>query len=115
MTNNVIIQFLIELIHRWRSKSPTFFKVIQYIGIAVTLFSGVPELLEMLKVTLPEWATVLQSKVAGVAGFIAFILAALPVEENPPVVEEATPAEAKKTVSLPFTEHVDAHASKTTE
>ena len=107
MSNNVIIQFLVELIQRWRSKSPTFFKVIQWIAIGVTLFSGLPELLDQLNVTLPEWATILQSKVAGIVGFVSFLLAALPVEENPPVVEEATPAEAKKTVSLPFTEHVD--------
>lgn len=106
--NNVIFKFIVEFVQRLRAKSPTFFKVIQYVSIAVTLFAGLPEFLEFVGVTnLPEWATILQSKVGGYVGFVSLILASLPVEENPPVIEEATPAEAQKVVSLPFTDSVD--------
>ncbi len=115
LTNNIIVKFIIELIVRWRSKSPKFFRILQYIAMGVALFSGVPELLEMLNVTLPDWATVLQSKIAGIVSVVAFLLAALPVESNPPVIEPAVDAEPKEVASLPFTEATSTDSTKTTE
>lgn len=99
MKNNVIYQFIIELVVRLKSKSPKFFKIIQHVALAVTLFTGLPEFLESVGVTnLPEWATFLQSKIAGIIGVVAFILAGLPIDQTPT---------DKPDVVLPFTDKVN--------
>ena len=106
--NNPILSFLTELVVRFRSKSPLFFKIIQWVSVAVTLVTGVPEFLEYLGVTnLPEWATVLQSKVASIAALVAVFLSGLPVD-TPPIEkgnkEDGVLSKSVEKVALPFTD-----------
>jgi hypothetical protein len=38
-------EFIFELVRRWGAKQPWFFKVVQWIGLAVALVLGLPEYL----------------------------------------------------------------------
>lgn len=109
--NNPILSFLTELVVRLRTKSPLFFKILQWVSIGVTLVTGVPEFLEYLGVkNLPEWATLLQSKSAGIAALVGIFLAGLPVVNPEPVEvvkESGAVVETQKIVKLPFTDQVD--------
>jgi hypothetical protein len=82
-----LIDFIVEVIKRFGSKSPKFFVILQYISFAVTLVTGLPELIEWLNsfglnLHLPEALVVLQSKVTAIAGIIAWIISKLTVDET---------------------------------
>lgn len=104
--NNPVLSFLTELVVRFRAKSPLFFKIIQWVSIAVTLVTGLPVFLTYLGVeNLPEWFTALQSKAAGIAAIVATFLAGLPVDTPP--IEEGNKEVGGKTaekIALPFTD-----------
>lgn len=101
MGNNVILNFLQELVNRLGKKNPTFFKVFSWIGAAASLVSGLPDFVTWLGVkNLPAWFTLFENKAIGIAGFVMFIMANLTVNKgNIPEVQQ----QAK----LPFTAKKD--------
>jgi hypothetical protein len=103
--NNPILSFLTELVVRLRSKSPLFFKILQWISIAVTLITGLPEFLTWAGVqNLPDWFTLLQSKVASIAALVGLFLAGLPVDQ--PLPTDQPVSNVKEKIDLPFTDQV---------
>lgn len=104
MQNSQLWLYLVELIKRWGSKSPKFFKVINVISLVTTILTGLPGLLQQFNVTLPDWASVLQNKVVAIASLVAFIISKLPVESTPvAVTEQGDILKQTDQKALPFT------------
>ena len=59
---NVVTDFLTEAVKRFFSKNPKFFKVINVILALTIAVTGLPTFLAQFGIVLPEWATVLSSK-----------------------------------------------------
>lgn len=76
---NVMIAFLKELIARLQRKSPRFFVILQYIGIAAFLLTGLPELLQFLGIVLPDALAAIASKTVMYASAVFTILTRLAV------------------------------------
>jgi len=97
--SNSVIKFLAELVARLFSKTPVFFKVIQVISVIVTVVTGLPGLLESVNITLPPALSVLQSKIAAIAGLVSLFISSLPV-----TTAVSTSGAARTTSeALPFT------------
>ena len=73
-------QFLVELLQRFATKNPSFFKVIQTISAAVAIVAFIPDLAAYLEIGLPEWVTVLNDKAVKIGALTAVIMAQLPNE-----------------------------------
>lgn len=109
--NSQVWNYIIEFFKRLGAKTPTFFKVLNYLSIATVIVTGLPGVLEELGITLPAWAEVLQSKAAAIAAIISTILTKLPTET--PVVGTSaggTPLKATNPETLPFTVKSEANA-----
>lgn len=108
--------FLREFINRLGGKSPKFFVIIKWLGIACAVITGLPGFLVQVGIDLPPDVLVLQDKVvawaASIGAFIASLTVAnattitnetnaLPFTENNPVSKAASVAAVKKNPSGP--------------
>lgn len=113
MTNSQFLNFFIELIKRFRNKSPKFFNILSYVMLAAFVLTGLPGFLEdTFKIVLPEWADVLANKVLGWVTFALAIGFQLPADS--PVVTTSvsgTPLKATDETKLPFTAKSDQAAA----
>lgn len=91
-TNTVLVDFLIELVKRWKLESPRFFKVFQMIGLIATLITGVPELLAFLHISLPESIAFFANKTIAIAGAAVLLISKLTVK-NPEHLHENNSAD----------------------
>lgn len=114
MENNPVWQFLKEIVVRLRSKSPLFFKILQYISLATTLIPGIPMFLTYIGVTLPDFLIVIQDKAIVIAGLVATFLTGLPVDKEPevvvPVADQpfgASVIKKEECPALPFSDNVE--------
>lgn len=120
MKNNIIIEFLSEIVIRLSKKSPLFFKILQYISIAVAIIPGIPALLESFGVTLPAFLADLSNQTIAICGIVAAFLTGLPVDKAPVPVEpkltlkgeipmgialDGKQLVTEKIISLPFTDN----------
>ena len=80
--NNILIDFIKEFILRFSKKSPTFFKIISGLSMAVALVSGLPGLFQELNIALPSWAEIFQNKIVAWASTIAFLISKLTVDKE---------------------------------
>lgn len=71
-------QFLIELLQRFATKNPSFFKWIQTISGAVAIVAFIPDLLAFLDIAAPSWLDVLHDKTVKVGALTAILVAQLP-------------------------------------
>jgi hypothetical protein len=82
---NPIIDFLKETWNRLTSKSPLYFRIVQYISTIVAVIMGLPALLvhfqSDLGLTFPQWVGDYSSKLVGIAAAVAWVLAKLPVKD----------------------------------
>lgn len=60
---NPAILWLKEAIQRLGKKTPTFFKITGTISLIAAILGAIPEILQMLDLTLPGWATGTYTKV----------------------------------------------------
>lgn len=112
-TNNQFLNFVAELIKRFATKSPKFFKVLQIILGAVTAVTGLPELLTWLSIPLPAWMTYLSNSGVAWATLSAFLMALLPADT--PVVaqtQDGTQLKATNEAKLPFTAKAEEKAEE---
>jgi len=72
--------FIIELVQRFATKNPSFFKVIQTISAAVAIVAFIPDLLGYLEIPSPSWLELLHDKAIKIGALTAIILAQLPNE-----------------------------------
>lgn len=104
MNDNVFISFIKELIQRFATKSPKFFRVLQIIAGAVTAVTGIPALLSAYKIPLPEAVTFLQNKYAGSIALGMFIASMLTTQSKIVGVDPAgQPLKKTNEDLLPFT------------
>lgn len=82
MTFSDIASFLGQIIKRFVAPSPTFFKVVKYISVAVALITGLPAFLQENGIVLPEAIEVISSKVIMWAGVVSALIAQLTVNDQ---------------------------------
>lgn len=73
-------QFLLELISRFATKNPVFFKWIQTFSGAIAIVAFLPDLFAYLEIASPSWLEVLHNKVVKIGSLTAIIMAQLPNE-----------------------------------
>ena len=73
--------FITELVQRFASKNPTFFKWIQYVSAAVAFVAFIPDLAAYLELPSPAWLEILHDKAIKIGALTAVIMAQLPNEQ----------------------------------
>ena len=80
------MKFITEIFNRFRMKSPSFFRVIQWLSVATAAITGLPALIAQfqteLGITLPDWIITFSDKAVAIAAIVAWVIAKLPVD-NP--------------------------------
>jgi hypothetical protein len=109
MGSSIIIDFFRELVNRFFSKSPRFFKVLQVFSACLTFAGYVPSILKRwFGVELPEPTVTLCKDIANYAGMF-FLGVMLPVAQKP--VAQTDTGEAIKVTDekkMPFTAKAEA-------
>ena len=108
MKQNPFLLFLIEIIERIGSKSPTFFVILQWISSAVVAVAGIPAVLvaifSALHYTPPALFTDLENKFVAICGLIALFFSMLPVQNQTKAVSaDGQPLKATDNKKLPCT------------
>lgn len=79
------MKFITEIFNRLRMKSPSFFRVIQWLSVVTAAITGLPALIAQfqteLGITLPDWVITFSDKAVVIAAIVAWIIAKLPVDE----------------------------------
>ena len=73
--------FITELVQRFATKNPKFFKIIQAISGTVAIVAFIPDLLSYLDIPSPLWLEILHDKAIKIGALTAIILAQLPNEQ----------------------------------
>jgi xanthine/uracil permease len=73
--------FIIELLQRFATRNPNFFKVIQTISFAVGVVAFIPDLLDYLEIPSPLWMELLNDKAVKIGALTAVIMAQLPNDQ----------------------------------
>jgi hypothetical protein len=97
---NQLIAWFIEFFKRFALKSPKFFQVLQFIGAAAAIITGIPEALLKYGITLPDDVKFFADKTIAIAGMIMWMISKLPVDQK---VHEALSEETKQK-KLPYTQ-----------
>jgi hypothetical protein len=101
---NPFILFMQELFQRFRTKSPKFFRIFQWVLSALTAVSGIPPLLVTLHVTLPPEVNQPFMKFVAFAAGGALFMSMLPIQNKIVGVDEAgAPLLKTNEEKLPFT------------
>lgn len=77
-----LINFIVELIHRWVSPTPKFFKTLRTISVILGVIASIAPILSMFDVQLNLGISLVIQKVVAVAAFISAIVSQL-TQENP--------------------------------
>lgn len=102
--NNQLINFLQELIQRFATKSPKFFRVWQLLLSVLTAVTGLPEALQALHITLPGSLSILQNSTVAWASSAALVMSMLTTQSKPTAVkEDGTLLKETDAAKLPFT------------
>lgn len=112
MQNNIVIQFLREIVIRLTQKSPLFFQILKYISIAVTLVPGIFSLIQASGVVLSPVLSALANHTVIICGIVATFLTSLPVDKQLPTPVAATSKSLEnfKATFSPTTEVVEQKA-----
>jgi hypothetical protein len=70
--------FWVEFIKRLLSDNPKFFKYIQWVSLAVSAITGLPELLTYFGVHLTGYWLTFENKTLAACGLVALLLSRLP-------------------------------------
>jgi hypothetical protein len=73
------LNFLQQLIARWKASSPTFFKVITTLSAITAFITGIPMLLTDLGVNLPSFLVAFENKTVAIAATVGALIAKLTV------------------------------------
>lgn len=73
--------FLVELVQRFATNNPKFFKVIQAVSAIIAVIAFIPDLLSYLDISSPKWLSVLNDKATKIGALTAIVLAQLPNEQ----------------------------------
>lgn len=87
VTDNVLIQFFVELFRRLISKSPTFFKVWKVITGIPVLLIALPNALQVLHINLPQAFSPHVQDIVGWATTAMFFMSFLPSQSTATAVD----------------------------
>lgn len=102
---NVLLAFFQELLQRFFTKSPKFFRIWQLITAIGTAITGIPEFLGMFNIVLPHPYDIFSNKFIAAVSLGMFIMSAATAQSKPVAVFGITGDVLKKTdeKALPFT------------
>lgn len=79
------MKFIKEVFARLGMKSPSFFRVIQWLSIATAFVTGLPALLAQfqneLGITIPDWIKHISDRAVAISAIVAWVIAKLPVSD----------------------------------
>jgi hypothetical protein len=106
--SNQLLNFLIELFSRLRTKKPKFFIVLQWLTAFMGAVTGLPALLIQWGVTLPPALTILENKFVAACS-VGFFIASQLTSASPAATVTSDGAVLKQTnaAQLPFTAQVE--------
>lgn len=106
--NNPLLLFLQELVKRLVSKSPKFFKILQWITALTSVITGLPGFLAKLSIHLPAPWDALANQTVAVAAAVAWLIAKLPVQSPAiAVTQDGVLLKKADDKSIPFTEQTE--------
>ena len=76
-----VLAFLKELFQRLGQKTPTFFKIVAWISGLCTIITGLPGILDMLHIAVPEFMEALYNKTLAVASSVGLFISLLTVKD----------------------------------
>jgi MFS superfamily sulfate permease-like transporter len=101
---NMLIAFLQELLQRFFTKSPKFFRIWQTITAIAAAITGIPEACAYFGITLPDSVTILQNKFIAAVSTGMFIMSALTTQSKTTGDSvNGQPLKITDAKSLPFT------------
>jgi len=102
--NNQLLNFLIELIQRLKTKKPKFFVYLQWFVAAMGAVTGLPDLLIKFHISLPPALTVLENQFVAACS-VGFFIASQLTSATPVAAVTKDGAVLTKTdeVKMPFT------------
>jgi hypothetical protein len=104
MNQNPFVAWFQELMQRFATKSPKFFRILQYVSGGITAIAGLPALLAAYHIPLPDAFTFLQNKYAGLISLGFFLASLLPTQNKIIGVDEkGKPLTTTNEKDLPFT------------
>jgi xanthine/uracil permease len=74
--------FLIELVKRFATNNPKFFKGIQVLSGIIAIIAFLPDLASYLEFELPTWLNLLHDKAIKIGSLTAILMAQLPNEQS---------------------------------
>lgn len=102
--NNPLIDFLKELILRFSTKSPLFFRIIQWVSAALALSMYIPATLEAFHISLPEIISANINLVLAKMASVAFVISMLTTQSKPlGITEDGQVIKTTNDNKLPFT------------
>lgn len=106
---NLLISFLQELLQRFFTKSPKFFRIWQLITAIATAITGLPEALVYFGVTLPPSIAFFENKIIAAISTGMFIMSALTTQSKAVgSTFNSQPTKVTDSVKLPFTAAAEA-------
>ena len=103
MNKDIIWSFLREIFNRLGQKNPLFFTVISWIGVAATVITGLPLILEDLGISLSPFIEQISNKIIAYCGIVVTVISNLTVKGETVKVTNQTITTQTSTTSLPFT------------
>ena len=104
MTTNPLIDFLKELVMRFSTKSPAFFKVIQWISGGLALAMYIPATLQAFGIDLPAIVSANINLVLAKCASVAFVVSMLTTQSKPiGITEDGKIIKSSNDEKLPFT------------
>ena len=102
--NGMLLNFLIELVGRLKTKKPKFFLILQSLTAVLGAVTGIPSFLAQFGITLPPAAVVLENKYVAWAS-IGFLIASQLTTQSTAATVTADGTVLKQTdaSTLPFT------------
>jgi len=82
MKNNPLVLFLGELLSRFATKSPRFFRVFKLISGVTYAITGLPEVIKWAGIKLPPTLCTFENHVVSVAAAAVFFMSMLTVDKN---------------------------------
>jgi hypothetical protein len=112
-SSNQILNFLVELFSRLRTKKPKFFVYLQYLTAAMGAVTGLPGLLVQWGVSLPPAMTILENKFVAACS-VGFFIASQLTTANPTATVTADGTVLKQTdpSKMPFTAQTEVKSAQ---
>lgn len=100
---NMLIAFLQELLQRFFTKSPKFFRIWQMITAIAAAITGIPETLAYFNITLPPALSIFENKFIAAVSTGMFIMSAMTSQSKIAGTRNGEPVKQTDACALPFT------------